>query len=117
MANIRVKRAYEEPDPSDGQRILVDRLWPRGVTKEELKIEGWVKDISPSDELRGWFGHDPEKWTEFKTRYAKELEERGAAIEELRGWIAKGPVTLIFGAKDEEHNNAVALKGWLEKKA
>lgn len=115
MANIWIKRAYCDPDPVDGQRILIDRLWPRGVSKEDLKIDTWLKGIAPSDALRKWFGHDPEKWDEFQSRYALELEEHRAEVEDLRGRIAKGRVTLIYSAKDEQHNNAVALKVWLER--
>jgi uncharacterized protein YeaO (DUF488 family) len=114
---LRIKRAYEPPAPDDGIRILVDRLWPRGIKKENARIDEWVKVIAPSDELRKWFGHDPEKWTEFKRRYAKELSrpEAKAGIESIRG-LAKGKaVTLVYSASDEAHNNAVALSEFLDK--
>jgi uncharacterized protein YeaO (DUF488 family) len=114
---IRLKRAYEGPGSQDGCRVLVDRLWPRGVSKEEAKIDLWLKEIAPSDALRKWFGHDPEKWEEFRKRYFAELDERGESLEELRREVGDGRVTLVFGARDEEHNNAVALKEFLEKRS
>ncbi|MAM36929.1 MAG: DUF488 domain-containing protein [Paracoccus sp. (in: a-proteobacteria)] len=114
MTQIWLKRAYEAPAPSDGQRILVDRLWPRGVSKEELHLDDWMKEIAPSDALRDWFGHDPAKWKEFQTRYAKELDKNGDAVAPLKQRLDKGRVTLVFAAKDEAHNNAVALKAYLE---
>lgn len=117
MTDIWLRRAYDPPGKSDGQRILVDRLWPRGVSKKDLELDDWLKDIAPSDELREWFGHDPDKWEEFKSRYAQELEDREDATSDLRARLAKGRVTLVYGAKDEEHNNAVALKAWLEANA
>ncbi len=112
--SIRIKRAYEAPSKSDGFRILVDRLWPRGVKKEDARIDLWMKDLAPSDELRKWFGHEPEKWDEFRKRYAKELAAREDALHDLSSRAAKGTVTLVYAAKDEEHNNAVALKEHLE---
>ena len=112
---IRLKRAYEKPGSQDGCRILVDRVWPRGVSKEDAKIDLWLKEIAPSGELRRWFGHDPEKWTEFKKRYAAELKERPEAVDELRRRADQGRLTLVFGARDEKHNNAVALKEFLEQ--
>ncbi len=107
---IRIKRVYEKPDKDDGIRILVDRLWPRGLTKEKAGIDLWLKDIAPSAELRKWFGHDPEKWDEFRKRYRNELEEDQDQVALLKDQIRKGMVTLVFGAKDEEHNQAVVLK-------
>lgn len=113
MTSIWLKRAYDQPGQSDGQRILVDRLWPRGRSKEDLQLDEWLKDIAPSDDLRDWFGHDPERWEEFKERYANELKDRDEPVKTLRDRLAKGRVTLIYGAKDRDHNNAVALKDWL----
>lgn len=115
MADIRVKRAYRAARVSDGTRILVDRLWPRGLAKDRVRLAAWLKDLAPSSELRKWFGHDPEKWDEFKSRYFKELNSNSEAVDELVAEIGDGPATLIFGAKDEEHNNAVALKLYLEE--
>lgn len=112
---IHIKRVYEAPLPADGTRILVDRLWPRGLTKERAKVDQWFKEIAPSAELREWFGHDPERWQEFQKRYQRELDANTAAVEELRSYCSDGPVTLVFGAKDEAHNNAVALKAYLEE--
>jgi len=112
---IRLKRAYEEPGSQDGCRVLVDRLWPRGVGKEEAKIDLWLKEIAPTAGLRKWFGHDPAKWEEFRKRYFAELEEHPESVEELRRRAGNGRVTLVFGARDEEHNNAAALKEYLEK--
>src|SRR5512142_602014 len=103
---IRLKRAYEAPDPSDGKRILVERLWPRGLTKEAAKLDAWVKEVSPSPELRKWFAHDPEKWPEFQERYRAELEENAAGIAELREAMGKGTVTFVYAARDEERNSA-----------
>lgn len=117
MMQIRLKRAYEEPSNQDGCRVLVDRLWPRGVSKEGAKIDLWLKGIAPSDELRKWFGHDPSKWEEFKKRYFAELNERAESVEELREKAGNGRLTLVFGARDEVRNNAVALKEYLEKRA
>ena len=113
--SVRIKRVYEAPAADDGKRILIDRLWPRGLTKEKAKIDTWLKDIAPSTELREWFGHDPAKWEEFQKRYTRELEANQEAIAELRKELASGPATLVFGAKDEAHNDAVVLKDFLEK--
>jgi uncharacterized protein YeaO (DUF488 family) len=112
---IRTKRAYEDPAPDDGRRFLVDRLWPRGIKKEDLQIEDWPKEVAPSDELRTWFGHDPAKWEEFEERYFAELENKPDALEPLREAVRQGDVTLVYGARDTEHNNAVALKAYLER--
>jgi uncharacterized protein YeaO (DUF488 family) len=111
---IQVKRAYEPPAPGDGYRVLVDRLWPRGVSKEKLALDEWRKEIAPSDALRKWFGHDPEKWAEFRKRYFAELDGQRDRVLELLQHADPGPLTLVYGAKDEEHNNAVALDEYLE---
>jgi uncharacterized protein YeaO (DUF488 family) len=113
---IDLQRAYDPPAKSGGRRILVDRVWPRGIAKHELRIDTWLKDLAPSTELRKWFGHDPKKWDEFRKRYARELEQRSEALEELLEKARAGHVTLVFGAKDAEHNNAVALKEHLERR-
>jgi len=112
---MRIKRIYDAPDKKDGRRILVDRLWPRGVAKEKAKVDLWLKEIAPSDELRKWFAHDPTKWEEFKKRYAKELEAKQDLVKEVEQTTKKETVTLLYSAKDTEHNNAVALKAFLEK--
>jgi uncharacterized protein YeaO (DUF488 family) len=111
--NLKLKRVYEPFDKNDGTRILVDRLWPRGMTKAKAGVDIWLKELAPSAELRKWFGHDPDKWTEFKKRYRAELEENDEQLARLREEIKKGPVTLLYGAKDEEHNDAVALVEFL----
>ncbi|MGO1694059.1 MAG: DUF488 domain-containing protein [Marinobacter sp.] len=116
MMEIRIKRAYESAANSDGPRILVDRIWPRGVSKEDAQLETWLKGVAPSTELRKWFGHDPEKWKEFQQRFLKELKKKDAAedLEELQAIIKKHKrITLVFAAKDTEHNNAVALRDFL----
>ena len=111
---IKLKRVYDPYADSDGKRILVDRLWPRGIKKEDARIDHWLKDIAPSDELRKWFSHDPAKWEEFKKRYRKELEDRQETIRDLRTEARRKTVTLLFAAKDTERNNAVALKEIIE---
>ncbi|HEX2479716.1 MAG TPA: DUF488 family protein [Geminicoccaceae bacterium] len=108
-----VKRAYEPPAPGDGRRVLVDRIWPRGVARDDLHIDAWLKELAPSAGLRKWFGHDPSKWEEFKERYARELDERRDALAQLLEMAKSGRVTLVFGARDIEHNNAVALREYL----
>lgn len=113
---IRVKRVYDPPAPDDGHRFLVDRLWPRGLAKDKGRIEAWLKEIAPSAELRGWFGHDPAKWEEFQRRYCAELDAKGEALQPLVEAARSGTVTLLFSARDTAHNNAVALKGYLERK-
>lgn len=112
---FRLKRVYDNPAKADGRRVLVDRIWPRGLTKEEAQIDEWLKEIAPSARLRKWFGHDPARWTEFKKRYAKELDDQPERVEQLAREARKRTVTLLFGAKDVEHNNAVALKEYIEK--
>ena len=108
--NVRLKRAYEPASSGDGQRILVDRLWPRGVRKSKLKIDDWMKDVAPSGELRAWFGHEPKRWDEFQHRYRRELSDHAEMVAELRRRARHGPVTLIYSAKDEKHNDAVVLR-------
>ena len=116
MTNIRIKRAYEEPDREDGTRILVDRLWPRGLTKEKAKVDLWLKGVAPSTELRKWFAHDPGKWAEFQSRYQEELKRNKEQLSLLRQEAAKGTVTLVYGAKDRQHNEAVILQRLLTTK-
>lgn len=111
--NIRVKRVYEAPASEDGSRILVDRLWPRGLSKEKARVDLWLKDIAPSTGLRKWFGHDPEKWDEFRKRYAAELAGNDEQVATLREEAGKGPVTLVYAARDKEHNEALVLKDFL----
>jgi uncharacterized protein YeaO (DUF488 family) len=106
---IKLKRVYEQPDTKDGERVLVDRLWPRGLTKEKARVDLWLKEIAPTTELRRWFGHDPAKWTEFKRRYRAELKGNKEQVARLKDEMEKGPVTLLYGARDEEHNEAVVL--------
>ena len=106
---IQIKRIYDEPDKRDGLRVLVDRLWPRGLSKDRAKVDLWLKDMAPSDELRKWFSHDPVKWPEFRKRYKEELKGKQGLVEQLVGEEKKGKVTLLFAAKDTEHNNAVVL--------
>ncbi|WP_027997270.1 DUF488 domain-containing protein [Sinorhizobium arboris] len=117
MAPFQLKRIYEAPTASDGTRILVDRLWPRGVAKDKAGIDLWLRDIAPSDALRKRFHGKPEDWDAFCAAYAEELESEAAeaAVAELRERLREGPVTLLYAARDETHNNAVALKAWLER--
>ena len=115
MAGMRIKRAYHPASRSDGRRILVDGLWPRGMSKDRLRIDDWARELAPSAELRAWFGHDARKWDEFCKRYARELDAKPEEVEALRNRLRDGPVTLIYGAKDEDHNNALALKAYLER--
>jgi len=112
---LQSKRAYEAPADSDGKRILIDRLWPRGLSKDKAQIDFWLKDIAPSTELRKWFGHDPAKWDEFQARYIAELDANGRSVHALRSMIKDGPVTLVYGAKDTEHNDAVVLSYYLAR--
>lgn len=111
---LKLKRAYEPAEPGDGFRVLVDRLWPRGISKSSARIDLWLKEIAPSTALRKWFGHDPAKWTKFRDRYFRELDKNRDAVELLQGRMLLGVVTLVYGAKDKEHNDAVALKEYLE---
>jgi uncharacterized protein YeaO (DUF488 family) len=112
---IHVKRAYEKPSRKDGLRILVERLWPRGLTKARAALDLWVKEVAPSPALRKWFSHDPAKWEQFEKRYWKELRGNPDAVALLRHHIRRGAVTFVYAARDEEHNGAVALKAFLER--
>lgn len=116
MFSLRVKRVYDPSGPEDGTRFLVDRLWPRGLTKEKAMIDQWLKEAAPSEELRRWFGHDPHRWTEFQRRYFSELARQSESLQMIREKAQKGTVTLLYGARDRDHNNAVALKQYLEKR-
>lgn len=107
---VRIKRAYDAPAPGDGTRVLVDRLWPRGVKKADADIARWLKEIAPSSELRKWFGHDPQRWEEFRRRYRTELATQRELVAELRDLARKGPLTLIYSAHDAAHNQAVVLR-------
>jgi uncharacterized protein YeaO (DUF488 family) len=109
-ADVRLKRAYETPDRKDGRRILVDRLWPRGVTKADAAIDEWFKDLAPSTQLRKWFGHDPGRWDEFRRRYAMEIRGHAELLARLRELAREGPLTLVYSARDEVHNDAVVLR-------
>ncbi len=112
---IVLKRAYEPPSEDDGFRILVERLWPRGLTKEAAKLDAWLKEIAPSQDLRKWFAHDYDKWEEFKRRYNIELDQNPTGIQTLRSWLTQHPkVTFVYAAKDELHNSAMILKAFLE---
>ncbi|MBE0595640.1 MAG: DUF488 family protein [Desulfuromonadales bacterium] len=113
---IRIKRVYDPPQAADGCRILVDRIWPRGVKKEEAKVTQWAKDLAPSDQLRRWYGHDPERWDEFRQRYFRELETRQEAVDNLLARAASEELTLLFAARDERQNNAVALLEYLQQR-
>ena len=110
---IQIKRAYDKTAKSDGFRVLVDRIWPRGVKKQDVKIDLWLKEISPSTALRKWFGHEPEKWNEFRKRYFQELDSHPQEIQLLREKMRSGPVTLVFGAKEARFNNASAIQEYL----
>jgi len=116
MAHVVIKRIYEEPSEGEGTRILVDRLWPRGLTKEKARVNLWLKEIAPSSDLRKWFGHDPKKWGEFQRRYLDELKTHSEQLALLMQEAAKGPVTLLFGARDVAHNEAVILQKVLRGK-
>lgn len=110
---IKLKRAYDAPARDDGARFLVERLWPRGIRKSDLPLDGWLKDVAPSTELRRWFAHDPRKWSEFRRRYRLELRQKPASLEPLVAAARKGPTTLVYGARDTEHNAAVVLRDHL----
>ena len=114
---IRIKRVYEEVEPGDGDRFLVERLWPRGMRKEDLRYDGWLKDAAPGPDLRSWYAHDVAKWDEFKRRYLAELDANPAAWRPLAEAARKGTVTLLYSARDTEHNSALALKEYLEQRA
>jgi uncharacterized protein YeaO (DUF488 family) len=113
--SLRLKRVYEDPSKEDGTRILVDRLWPRGLTKEKARVDLWFKEIAPSNELRKWFAHDPAKWPEFKARYKAELKRNGPVLTLLKQAITRGPATMLYGAKDTEHNEAIVLQDLLSR--
>jgi uncharacterized protein YeaO (DUF488 family) len=115
--DIRIKRIYDPPDRKDGARVLVDRLWPRGVRKEAAALTLWLKDIAPSDELRRWFGHDPARFAEFSRRYRAELAANSDAVDRLRDLLKAGPVTLLYAARDTEHNEARVLAEYLNAHA
>lgn len=112
---LKLKRVYDPPSRDDGKRILVDRLWPRGIKRGDAKIDEWLKDIAPSNELRRWFSHEPSKWQEFKAKYREELKGKTELIERIQKEAKKGTVTLLFAARDAEHNNAVVLKEVIEE--
>ena len=112
-AKVKLKRAYEPASATDGARILVDRLWPRGVRKADAAIDQWIKEIAPSTALRKWFGHDPARWQEFRRRYALEVRDHPEELSRLRAQARHGPVTLVFSARDEVHNDAVALRNFI----
>ncbi|MGA8278212.1 MAG: DUF488 domain-containing protein [Rhodanobacteraceae bacterium] len=113
--NVRIKRVYQQADTSDGVRILVDRLWPRGLTKARARVDLWMKEIAPSTELRKWFDHDPAKWKEFRTRYRAELKKNGEQVAQLKKEIGTRKATLVYGARDEEHNEAIVLLEFLSR--
>ena len=110
---IRIKRIYEPPAADDGYRVFIDRLWPRGLTKEQARFDRWLKDLAPSTELRQWFGHDPAKWQEFKARYSRELDAQSETVAELAKLAEERTVTLLFGARAERYSNAAALAEYL----
>jgi uncharacterized protein YeaO (DUF488 family) len=112
---IKAKRVYAPVESSDGRRFLVDRIWPRGIRKDAAHVEAWLKDAGPSDELRKWFGHDPARWAEFKRRYRRELNSRRGVLQPLVEAAQQGDITLVYSARDEEHNQAVVLKSLLEE--
>ncbi len=112
--NIRLKRAYERPEKDDGVRLLVERLWPRGLAKEKAAVDEWFKDVAPSPGLRKWYGHDPEKWDDFRRRYLEELRGNPEEVRKLRARVKEGLVTFVYAAKDEKRNSALVLKDYLE---
>lgn len=115
MPEIRLKRAYEEPARGDGLRVLVERLWPRGLSKEKAAVDLWLKEVAPSATLRRWFGHDPRKWDEFQERYWAELDDNRDVVAELRSKVREGTVTFVYAARDEEHNGALALREYMRR--
>jgi uncharacterized protein YeaO (DUF488 family) len=115
--DIRIRRAYQPPQRGDGYRVLVDRIWPRGASKDDLELDEWRKEIAPSTRLRKWFGHDPKRWTGFQERYFAELEQKQDAVRELVKRARQGRITLVYGARDPDHNQAVALSVYLRARA
>jgi uncharacterized protein YeaO (DUF488 family) len=113
-ATIRLKRVYEEPSKDDGTRILVERLWSRGLSKEKAAIDLWLKEVAPSADLRKWYGHDPDKWEAFRRRYRAELDAKRDVLDDLKRRLKEGTVTFVFAARDEEHNSALVLREYLE---
>lgn len=113
--DIRVKRIYDEPSKNDGRRVLVDRVWPRGLSKADARIDAWMKELAPSTKLRKWFGHDPKKWSEFKKRYFTELKDAPDPLHELLAHVRRGAVTLLYSARDTQHNQAVALAEYVRR--
>lgn len=118
ISNVRVQRAYDEPGPADGRRVLVDRVWPRGRTKEHLRLDAWERDLGPSTALRKWFGHDPARWLEFQARYRLELArpQQAQMLDGLAAAARQGPVTLVYGARDREHNQAQVIADEIERR-
>lgn len=115
LLDLRIKRVYDPVDSEDGFRVLIDRLWPRGLSKEKVKLDLWLKEIAPSTELRQWFNHDPAKWPEFRQRYFSELDSREEEVKEIRARAEKGRVTLLYAARDTEHNQALVLRDYLQR--
>jgi len=109
-ANVKLNRAYESPAAADGTRVLIDRLWPRGISKKKAALDQWMRDIAPSNQLRKWFGHDPARWNEFRRRYAAEVHKNPHLLEQLRSVARDGPITLVYSARDEAHNDAIVLR-------
>lgn len=114
-SRVWLRRAYDSPTHNDGRRVLIDRLWPRGVSREDAAIDDWCKEVAPSDELRRWFDHDPDRWEEFQQRYESELSDRSEEVDHLVDWSRKGRITLVYAAKDTEHNNALVLRDVIEQ--
>jgi uncharacterized protein YeaO (DUF488 family) len=117
VPDVAVKRAYEPVEEDDGYRVLIDRIWPRGVSKERARLDEWARELAPSTELRRWFGHDPARFEEFRRRYTEELAAQGDKLDELRGRAGSGKVTLVYGARDSEHNDAVVLAELLTRRS
>lgn len=115
MNMMKLKRVYEKPEKADGTRILVDRLWPRGLTKAKARVDIWLKDLGPSTELRQWFGHDPKRWKEFRTKYRRELKDKDELLGVIRKEARRGTVTIVYGARDTEHNEALLIMEYLRK--
>lgn len=113
----KIKRVYDPPSRSDGRRVLVDRIWPRGLKRTDARLAAWMKELGPSTELRTWFGHDPDKWKEFRERFFRELDNRPEELDRLAAMVRKGTVTLVYGSREERFNNAAALKEYLEGRA